>query len=541
MGPLNKENLTRCSLTLLSAILIVLSFPPYGIYPLIWVALIPWFFSLNRTKTWKQAFAQGVLLSFLMTVIGFYWVASVLKEFAELPSWLAIIGLCLFGLIGQPQFLVFAPIFRYLKNKSTESPSLRQGLVLSLCLAALYTGIDWMIPKLWVDTLGHSFWNAERLRQAADIGGASLLTVVIYWTNDSIWRALRKRRFWSVHVLVSVALIASLLIYGELRKNQIQSIVAQAKKHIQIGVIQANIGDFDKVASESGVQGASLKVLQKFFDMSDQALKQTPRPDALVWPETSYPTTFGTPSTINEVALDQSVKNFAVSRKTSLLFGGYDHREGKDYNAFFFLAPRASGSEATELQVYRKNILLLFGEYIPLSDTITFLRTEFPQVGNFGRGIGPDVLKIYPSSSTEPPVLAGPIICYEALFPSYIIGAARKGSQMILNITNDSWFGPYGEPILHFSLVTFRGIETRLPQVRSTNTGISALILPDGTLQARTQIGTEEIMNLSVPITDPIPTLMKTWGDWFGPFCFVMGLIMAVLFSRVAARSDEST
>jgi apolipoprotein N-acyltransferase len=263
--------------------------------------------------------------------------------------------------------------------------------------------------------------------------------------------------------------------------------------------------------------------------MSDKALAMTPKPDALVWPETSYPTTFGTPATLNEVALDESVRNYALTRKTSLLFGGYDHREGKDYNAFFFLAPRASGSEPTELQIYRKNILLLFGEYIPLSDYITFLRTAFPQVGNFGRGTGPEVLRVYPNDPAAPPVLAGPIICYEALFPSYIIGAARKGSQMILNITNDSWFGPYGEPILHFSLVTFRGIETRLPQVRSTNTGISALILPDGTVQSRTSIDGEEIMNLTVPITEPIPTLMKAWGDWFGPFCFVIGLILATL------------
>jgi apolipoprotein N-acyltransferase len=526
---LAKENLFNSSLTLVSAILIVLSFPPYGVYPLIWFALVPWLFALNRTRTLKQAFAQGVLLSFLMTVIGFYWVASVLQEFAELPMALAVTGLCLFGLFGQPQFLVFSVVFRYLKNKFGEAPTLARGLAFSLCLAMLYTGIDWMIPKLWVDTLGHCFWNAERLRQAADIGGAALLTVVVFWVNDSIWNALRKKSGYFVHLAISVCLIAALLIYGEFRKNQIQSIVASAKKHIQIGVIQANIGDFDKVAAENGVQGASLKVLQKFFDMSDKALAMTPKPDALVWPETSYPTTFGTPATLNEVALDESVRNYAISRKTSLLFGGYDHREGKDYNAFFFLAPRASGSEPTELQIYRKNILLLFGEYIPLSDYITFLRTAFPQVGNFGRGVGPEVLKIYPSDSKEAPVLAGPIICYEALFPSYIIGAARKGSQMILNITNDSWFGPYGEPILHFSLVTFRGIETRLPQVRSTNTGISALILPDGTIQSRTAIGGEEIMNLTVPITERIPTLMKYWGDWFGPFCFVIGLILATL------------
>ena len=179
-----------------------------------------------------------------------------------------------------------------------------------------------------------------------------------------------------------------------------------------------------------------------------------------------------------------------------------------------------------DIQIYRKNILLLFGEYIPLSETFTFLKTAFPQVGNFGRGVGPSVLEIYPQDKSQPPVKVGPIICYEALFPNYILTAARKGSEMILNITNDSWFGPYGEPILHFSLITFRSIEARLPQVRATNTGISALILPDGTIPAQTSIDSEEVMSASVPLTAPIWTLMKAWGDWFGPFALTLGLVL---------------
>jgi apolipoprotein N-acyltransferase len=272
--------------------------------------------------------------------------------------------------------------------------------------------------------------------------------------------------------------------------------------------------------------------------MTDQSLALNPRPDAVVWPETSYPTTFGMPSNQDEVALDQSVRNYSRDRNISLLFGGYDHRAGQDYNAFFFLAPDKNPiTHDMDLQIYRKNILLLFGEYIPFADTFTFLKTALPQVGNFGRGSGPEVMKIYPADPNLPPVLAGPIICYEALFPNYIIRAARKGSQMILNITNDSWFGPYGEPILHFSLVTFRSIETRLPQLRSTNTGISALILPDGTIDKETGIGTEEVMNVSVPITDPIPTLMKAWGDWFGPFCLVIGLILSFFVAAPQRRS----
>jgi apolipoprotein N-acyltransferase len=528
-------------LTVLSSVLIVLSFPPWGFYPLIWIALIPWLFALRKTKSVKEAFFQGLWLSILMSVFGFYWVGYVLHQFAELPWWLAIIGLFGYSLIGQPQFYLFAPLFRWLQNGSFNSgtppahQNVKRTLIFSFTLALLYTGIDWIIPKLFVDTLGHCFWNDERIRQAADLGGAALLTAIVYWVNDALAKVIEARKnlretqkTWGPHLAIGAALVFFLLIYGQFRRAQIQAIVASSTRHTQIGVIQANIGDFDKVASESGVRGASIRVLKKFFEMSDEALKGSPRPDALVWPETSYPSTFRTPGNFDELQRDHEVEAYVHDRNVSLLFGGYDRKDQKDYNAFFFLSPdkhQLSDGEG-DVQIYRKNILLLFGEYIPLSETFTFLKTAFPQVGNFGRGVGPEVLEVFPQDKSQPPVKVGPIICYEALFPNYILTAARKGSELILNITNDSWFGPYGEPILHFSLITFRSIEARLPQLRATNTGISALILPDGTISAQTAIDKEEIMSANVPITAPIWTLMKAWGDWFGPFSLVASLVL---------------
>jgi apolipoprotein N-acyltransferase len=111
------------------------------------------------------------------------------------------------------------------------------------------------------------------------------------------------------------------------------------------------------------------------------------------------------------------------------------------------------------------------------------------------------------------------------------------GSQMILNITNDSWFGPRGEPQLHFALITFRSVETRLPQLRSTNTGISALILPDGTVQAQTNIDRPEILNVRIPIIKPVWTLMKAWGDWFGTFILGVACLGLIWLLRATGRS----
>jgi apolipoprotein N-acyltransferase len=523
--------------TVLSAVLIVFAFPPWNVTPLAWICLAPWFAALERAPTAGAAALQGLWFSVFMSLGGFYWVAYVLQEFGQVPWAVAVLGLVLYSLIGQPQFTLFGPVRWKLERARIGMTAPWRSAGLALASALAYAGLDWCLPKLFVDTLGYAFHDSKWLRQAADLGGPPLLTVVGYVANDAIWtlyRRLRDRREPSTRPALAAtapqAAFALLAVsatagYGYVRLGEIEAILAKPHPSVQLGVIQANIGDFDKIAAERGVRGAAEKVMQTFFTMTDQALAMTPRPQAVVWPETSYPSTFRTPETTDELARDQQLERFVRDRGVPLLFGGYDRAGGKDFNAFFFLDPRAGESD---LQVYRKNVLLLFGEYIPGASFIKPLRDAFPQVGNFGRGAGPEVLRVGD-------VRAGPVICYEILFPDYVIAAARKGSQLILNITNDSWFGPWGEPELHLSLSAFRGIETRLPQLRSTNTGISALISPTGELTHTTRIGTPEIMNVSVPLVPPIPTLMLAWGDWFGKTAFGAGfglLGLALLLSR---------
>ena len=210
-----------------------------------------------------------------------------------------------------------------------------------------------------------------------------------------------------------------------------------------------------------------------------------------------------------------------------LLFGGYDRTSNphQEYNAFFMLTPHQD-KDVGDLQVYRKNILLPFGEFIPGADLIPWVKRQFPQVGYFGRGNGPEVFSVeLKSQSPESIIRFNPIICYEALFPGFIRQAALNGSQFILNITNDSWFGPWGEPYLHLALSTFRGIEVRLPQVRSTNTGISVLVDSRGQIIQRMGVGKRGYLNVSVPLHQPIWTLYKAWGDWFSPLCILLSLL----------------
>ena len=512
-------------LTFLSGLFIVLSFPPWNLWPLLWVCLIPWLWVIRHADSPRAAFCQGIWLSYFMSVGGFYWVTFAISEFGNIPISLCFIGLQFFCFVGQLQFPVYA-----LLEKKFATPHFSSALgrartfLISVGFALSYAGCDWILPKIFHDTLGHAFYQARRLRQVADFGGVYYLTFLAVLTNLTLFQLLtelRARRIsprliWPPLAMLGLILLSS-WAYGYRRSQEIAALIALAPRTVQVAAIQANIGDMNKIAAESGVVQAANGVIDTYVSMTEEALTLHPKPEVVIWPETAYPSTFRHPHTSAELRINDRVEFYARQMGVPLLFGGYDEYRDQDYNAFFYLSPRG------EVKIYRKNILLLFGEYIPGADLIPWIKRAFPQVGNFGRGVGPEILNI-PLPLPSVPIATSPIICYEVLFPYFLIESARAGSQLIINITNDSWFGDWGEPQLHLALATFRSIETRLPLLRSTNTGITALVQPDGEISQATAIGKRQILNVTIPILAPINTVLKDWGDWFGLFALVFGL-----------------
>lgn len=505
-------------LAIASGVLYVLAFPPYGLAALSFVCLVPWLVLLMRGRH-PRPLRQSLAFCCLITLLGFHWVGYVIQQFGGIPWPVAALGLLGFSFIGQLQIVAFAAfvptLSRHLKR---ASPS--RGLALLALSALLYTAIDYVLPKLFRDTLGHSWTGLPILRLNARWAGAYGLTFISTLVNLSIahaislWLDRDEPSAWPVlkksgtSLLVSGALVLLCWLCGVSTHRELSALLKTPEATLPLSVIQANIGDIEKISAESGVREARRKVLDTFFDLSDRALSEAPRTQALIWPETSYPTTFGTPDFAEDLALDQQVETFAKSRKVGIFFGGYDQDKflRKDYNAFFFLAP-----EARTLQTYRKSRLLLFGEEMPFGDLFPQLRRWFPQVGNFGRGAGPSAIEL----PTTPPTRAAPAICYEVLFADDMIEAKRKGAQWILNITNDSWFGPYAEPQLHLALSTFRSIELGIPMLRSTNTGISAWVDPLGVIHQPTRTFEPAILSLELPLKGLPKSPVERFGDWF--------------------------
>jgi len=277
-------------------------------------------------------------------------------------------------------------------------------------------------------------------------------------------------------VILAIVTLVATAFYGDYRIKQVADRLAHPKRKVVTAAIQANIGDIEKLSSEKGYRQATERVMRAYYDLSDEALKLTPKPEVLVWPETAFPSTFRSPETSDDFARDKEMESWVANRKVPLAFGGYDRdMHGRSYNAVFYLRPDGVDSR------YTKTILIPFGEYIPGFELFPQFRKLFPMVGFFGKGPG-SVIREIGGMKTQP------VICYEVLFPSFTRDAVAAGAEVIFNFTNDSWFGPIGAPYYHLNLASFRSIETRVPQFRSTNTGFSALILPDGSIPRRSKL-----------------------------------------------------
>lgn len=173
---------------------------------------------------------------------------------------------------------------------------------------------------------------------------------------------------------------------------------------------------------------------------------------------------------------------------------------------------------------YKKNYLLMFGEYIPFSDWFPFLAKLIPESSGFTPGEDTEVFNFKSAR-------IGLMICYEDIIPSFTRRLAHKNPNLLVNVTNDAWFGKTAEPYLHLQLATFRSIENRRFLVRSTNTGVSAFVDPVGRIVAQTGLEDAETLVWDVALLEGV-TPYQMLGDMFAWLCVVLALAMVGLAQR---------
>jgi apolipoprotein N-acyltransferase len=492
------------------------------------VALVPWLVALDAERKPIGVLLSGLAMTFAFVAAVLWWFGAAIGAYTGLGAVPGTVLLLAAAPLLQPQFLAFALVRHWLGRR--HGPLLR-----ALGGASAWVACEWLLPRLLGDTLGHGLLPSTTLRQVADLGGAAGLTFLLVLVNEAIAVAVAGRRRSRRAVLAPLALagvlLATMTAYGTLRLHTLAAVAADAGPPLRIGMVQANITGYERLREEYGAYAVVRHVLDTHYALSRAAVEHH-GVDALLWSETVYPTTFGSPRNEDGAALDQEILDFVDALGIPLVFGTYDVDGGGEYNAAAFVEPGRG-----LLGHYRKTYPFPLTEHVPAWLDGPLLRRTLPWTGGWQPGSGARVFPLRTKDGREVDVL--PLICLDDVQTNLAIDGARLGAQAILGLSNDSWFTDY--PIgarLHLTVAAFRSIETRLPQIRVTTNGLSAIVDETGEVVVNTAMGDQAVLAGELHPRNPPMTLMVRWGDWVGRAGLILLLVLGAgsVWHRFRAR-----
>jgi len=488
-------------------------------WPIIFFGLAPWLLALDTVRTLRGAAASALVLCVVFVAAIFAWFGFSIAVYSAGNAAAGLTALLVCAPLLQPQFLPFA-LARHLAGRW-------HGRVLQAVAGACgYVAAEWLFPKLLGDTLAHGLYPSAVLRQTADLGGTAGVTLALVVVNECVAAAIagqtRGRRAMLAPLAIGAGIVVAMSVYGAARLSSLSSQTMQ-EKPVRVGMIQSNIAGYERLGREMGKYEAVQYVLDTHYTMSQQAI-DSGRLDALLWSETVYPTTFGRPKSEGGAELDVELARFVTRAGLPLVFGTYDSDEGGEYNAAVFLEPALPGA-APRFDLYRKIHLFLFTEYMPSWLEWPTIRQWLPWAGTWKPGSVVRVLPLRLADGREIPVL--PMICLDDVVTEMGIQGARLGARLIFTMSNDSWFTEHPDGArLHLAVAAFRTIETRLPQLRVTANGISAVFDRTGAITAGAGMGERTWIVGEASTSAPPATLLVAWGNWPGPVSLVALLLL---------------
>lgn len=466
------------------------SFLGFEIFPFLFLGLFLFFKSLNKEHKLSRILGLIFCYNLGLNVFGFYWVPQTLREFGHLPYVVSLVLGFFFSLILQPHWWVFG-LWRKFRFQFAWTSSL--GLFIS---AVILTLTERYMPQQFPIYAGSPWLSLAPYLGLAPYFGASLFSFMTYWSVMELvcqLEAKKVRAFNWVALFIFITLNFALGL-----KNP------ETGKDFNVRIVQANIGNFLKVASENGD-------LNSFDSINDNYKKLSTgqngfSPDLIVWPETAFSSSFSG----RQNKLPKLLTDIMETEKSEMLIGGYDQDTSKSpfdmfetiYNSALLL--NNDGIKAS----YHKNILIPFGETLPLGPFNRKVAEMVPAISLFARGNGTPIMETRDQHRFVTP------ICYEILDSEYMRSLLNEHGQnsLMVNLTNDSWYGDTAEPYQHLFLSKWRALEFQLPIVRSTNTGISSVIFPDGSESKRMMIGESNYLDVNLKLSQRAPTLYQEYG-----------------------------
>lgn len=503
----------RIFLASISGLMLIAAFPPAGFGFLAWVAFVPLMFALDGANG-RQGFFLGFAFGFVFFLGTVYWVVHSMYYYGGVPVWtsaLIMLSLVLYLSVYPGLFGLF---FSRLKGFDKVLQMIIGGffwVAFEYMRGYLFTGFPWVL-------LGYSQAGYTPLIQIADTTGVWGISFIIVAVNAAVFFSagylLRKDMSQPVGPgVVALALLSSVLLYGVIRINQVDSDIFYWQK-LKVGVAQ---GSIDQGLKWDGA--FQDKTLEIYRDLTLQAAKDGAR--LIVWPETAIPFYFDA-----EKVKKGIVGDAARETGTYILTGSpsYNYnlraRTVDYFNSAYLLSPAGD-----VLGKYDKMHLVPFGEYVPLRSFLPFIKKLTAGVGDFSAGAGP-----IPIGFDNLGV--GTLVCFESIFPDIAAGMARNGAALLVNITNDAWFGRTSAPYQHFEMSVLRAVENKTYLVRSANTGISAVIDPAGRVRKRTVLFEKAVFTEDVGLRKGPLTFYSRYGDVFAYGCMVISGIFIISNAR---------
>lgn len=489
-----------------------LAHPPFGLL----VGLLGYTLILLRLETvhdrpLRSAFLMGWLAGLGYFGVSTWWIAEPFLVDVAIHGWMAPFAVVLMG-GGLALFWGLGGlVYRALRPRSAWKPIVFAGVFAGLewLRGHILTGFPWNLP-------GETWRAGSAPSQAAALVGAYGLT----WITLAIASApavlmLPVRRLAQAGLMVAAGIGLTVLYAGGAGRLAAAPRPAYAPDAPVIRVVQANIDQKEKWKPEN------LDAVVTAYEQLT-ARPAAARPDIVIWPEGALP------AVIDDLIAPGSpyaprLRDVVTSGQTLLMGANRVEPDGKGGWRYFNTLV-AFRREDQVLQVggyYDKYRLVPFGEFLPLGDLAGRLgiRALVHMPEDFSGGPPPRPLVV----PGVPPVQV--LICYEALFPGL---AADGGGRpaWILNVSNDAWFGRTSGPWQHLNIASYRAIEQGLPMVRSTPTGVSAVIDPQGRIVPGTRLGLDAFGVIDARLPTPAPaTLYSRAGDWlFGGLLVLSGL-----------------
>jgi apolipoprotein N-acyltransferase len=512
--------LGRIGLALAAGAAAALAHPPFGLMPgLLGYALL--MFLAERSTSVRGGFWMGWLAGFAYFFISCWWVAEAfLIDPAQ--AWMAPFAASLLP-IGLGLFWGAATaLYRRVRPG---------GVKRVLFFAALFCLLEWLRGHVltgfpW-NPAGAS-WKAgsagSQFASVAGVYGLSLVTVAAAAAFAPLLAAgPRKARFGAA--VLGGLVFAGLMLGGAVRLSQAQLALTDTV----VRIVQADVPQESKWTPE-----AYRGIVDRYVNLTARPGAVTP--DLIIWPEGALP------ASANQVFAPGAPEAEAIARAVqpgqSLILGlgrGLPDASAPDgvryFNSLFVLTDQGdSGLRITG--TYDKYRLVPFGEYLPAGRVLGALgvRSLTHMPTDFSPGPRPAPIGIPGAPRAQP------LICYESLYPGFTPAGADR-PEWIINISNDAWFGRSSGPLQHLNLASYRAIETGLPVVRSTPTGVSAMIDPWGRVvgDQRLDPGESGVIDARLP-RPTAPTLYGRFGDllfWLGALA---GLSVGVPWRRLAHR-----